>query len=261
MGFLDKLFGRREEEQPSPQPQQRQQQAYGGNRRGNPTPEEMTDEQAVERYRYMLKTAPPDAIEQAHAEAFSRLTPEQRQMVLQELTRNAPEHERAASDDPQSLARMATRAEMRQPGTLERTFIVMPGGGMGMGGLFAGSFLSSMAGMFVGSMIANQFFGHNDYAQGYNEGYAAGDHADDSGDNQDGGGDAGTDSGDSGDAGSAGGDYSAGDYGSGDYGSGADYGAADAGGGDFGGFGGGDFGGGDFGGGDFGGGDFGGGDF
>ena len=31
------------------------------------------DEQAIARYRYLLRTAPPEAIEQAHAEAFARL--------------------------------------------------------------------------------------------------------------------------------------------------------------------------------------------
>jgi hypothetical protein len=31
------------------------------------------------------------------------------------------------NDDPQSLARLATRAEVRRPGTMERTF-----GGMGV---------------------------------------------------------------------------------------------------------------------------------
>lgn len=243
MGFFDRLFGRKTEE-PEPQSQQRQQPMQRRSAPGGQSPEQMTDEQAVERYRYMLKTAPPDAIEQAHAEAFSRLTPEQRQMVLQELTRNAPENERATSDDPQSLARMATRAEMRQPGTLERTFSGVGGGGMGMGGMGMGSlFLTSMAGMFVGSMIANQFFGHDDYAQGYNEGYAEGDRADDNSNNQDGGdgeGDTGYDSGDTGDVGDAG--NAQGDYGTGDYG-GNDYGGSD--------FGGSDFGGGDFGGGDF----------
>ncbi len=85
MGFFDKLFGRREEEQPAPQPEQRR-----NPQRGSQSPEQMTDEQAVERYRYMLRTAPPDAIEQAHAEAFSRLTPEQRRMALAELSRTVP---------------------------------------------------------------------------------------------------------------------------------------------------------------------------
>ena len=41
-----------------------------------------TDEQAIARYRYMLKTAPPETIEQAHAEAFAHLTPEHRGRIL-----------------------------------------------------------------------------------------------------------------------------------------------------------------------------------
>ena len=88
------------------------------------------DEQAVERYRYLLRTAPPETIEEAHAEAFAKLTPEQRRMVLQELNSTLTPAERAAGatydDDPRSLARLATRAEMRQPGTLERTWSGMP---------------------------------------------------------------------------------------------------------------------------------------
>ena len=35
----------------------------------------MTDEQAIQRYRYMLQTAPPETVEQAHAEAFRRIAP------------------------------------------------------------------------------------------------------------------------------------------------------------------------------------------
>ena len=87
-----------------------------------PSSGQLTDEQAVERYRYLLRTAPPEAIEQAHAEAFAQLTPEQRRLVLEGLSEDLPPQERADRDDPQSLARMATRAELRQPGTLERTF-------------------------------------------------------------------------------------------------------------------------------------------
>ena len=234
MGFFDKLFGRNEE----PQQQRPQGQQYGqygqtgqntryiGPQGGQPG-QQMTDEQAIARYRYMLQTAPPETIEQAHEEAFSRLTPEQRRMVLEQLRTTLPEHEKqtatANQDDPRSLARMATRAEMRQPGTIERTFSnVGPMGGMSMGGLMAGSFFSSMAGMFVGSMIAQQFFDGSDYNDGFADGYQEGDAQD------------GTDGSDTGDAG---------DYGGGDFGDAS-----------------GDFGGGDFGGGDFGG-DFGGGDF
>jgi hypothetical protein len=76
-----------------------------------------------------------------------------------------PETERTAStpvlSDPQELARYATRAEIRQPGTLERTFGAMPTGGIGIGGLLAGSFLGSMAGTVLGTAIAQQFLGHH----------------------------------------------------------------------------------------------------
>jgi hypothetical protein len=172
------------------------------------------DEQAVERYRYLLRTAPPETIEEAHVEAFAKLTPEQRRMVLQELDATLTPAERAAGasydEDPRSLARLATRAEMRQPGTLERTWSGMPAG-IGMGGLTMGNFMSTIAGVMVGSMIADAFLGNAGYDAGSAEAADA--------------------------SGAEGGDFAAGDSGFGDMGS------------DFGGFG--DFGGGDFGGGDF----------
>jgi hypothetical protein len=116
----------------------------------------MNDQQAIERYRYMLRTAPPDDIERAHAEAFAGLTPEQRATVLRELSQQVPPSEAATSDDPQALARMATRAEMRQPGTIERTFATVQGPGLG------GMFLSTLAGAFVGTAIADAFFDGSD---------------------------------------------------------------------------------------------------
>jgi len=47
---------------------------------------------AIARYRYMLKTAPPETSERALAEE--------------------------AHDNPRALARLATRTEIRQPGTI-----------------------------------------------------------------------------------------------------------------------------------------------
>jgi hypothetical protein len=118
------------------------------------TPAPSTDEQAIARYRYLLRTAPPEAIEQAHAEAFAQLTPEQRAQVLQQLSQGLPEGERLDSSrevDARALARVATRAEMRRPGTLERRF----GGG---------SFLGTIAGAFIGTAIANHLLGGFDAA-------------------------------------------------------------------------------------------------
>jgi hypothetical protein len=140
MGLLDRLFGTRP---PVTRPQ-------------TPLAPPDSDAQAIERYRYMVRTAPPEVLEQAHAEAFAKLTLEQRRQVLAGLAEAAPAGESAAIaatsvDDPQAMARTATRAEIRQPGSMERTL-------GGAGGGFAGSLLSSFAMGFVGSMVANSFF-------------------------------------------------------------------------------------------------------
>lgn len=165
MSWFDRLFGRRDEQPRTATPGAGGQGGQFGDQteRAGATPGASADEQAISRYRYMLQTAPPETLEQAHAEAFARLTPEQRQQVLQQLAQDAPPSEhalvQAAQRDPQALARLATRAEVRQPGTLERTFSAPGGAGMGgMGGMIAGNLLASIAGAFIGTAIAQQFF-------------------------------------------------------------------------------------------------------
>jgi len=153
MGLFDKL---KERFAPSAPPQTYAPQGSGARRPGGAAAKD-PDEAAVERYRYMLRTAPPETIEQAHAAAFAKLTPEQRQKVLADVSAELPPSERATSDDPRSLARMATRAEMRNPGTMERTLGGGRGGGMGMGGMIAGTLLASVAGAFIGTAIADAF--------------------------------------------------------------------------------------------------------
>jgi hypothetical protein len=174
---------------------------------------EPTDEQALARYRYMLATAPPEEIERAHEEAFAALTPEQRQQALQALAQHIPPGE-IRGDDPASLARAATRAEVRQPGTIERAW----GGNAGFG--LGSWFLTTLAASFIGTAIAQSFF---DNDQGL-----SGDQGADSDSGTD---DAGTESaeGDASDTAYAGFD-DGGDVGGGDFGGG------DFGGGDFGGF-------------------------
>ncbi len=209
MGFLDRLLGREEPQSGAPR-----QSAAPSN------PQRSDDEIAVERYRYLLRTAPPEMIEQVHEEAFAKLTPEQRRLVFTQLSENAPAGEQPRGDDPRSLAQAATRSEIRQPGTLERS-LGGGAGGIGFGGMFASSLLGSVAGYVIGSAIVSSFLPDPVDQQA-----------------------AGADNSDGGDAGS--GDVSSAD------GGGWDSGTASA---DGGGWGGGDFGGG---GGDFGGGDFGG---
>jgi hypothetical protein len=193
MGFLDRLLGRSAGTESRPRER--------ASASSPPDAGELTDEQALERYRYLVRTAPPDAIEQAHEEAFAKLTPEQRREALRELSAAVPEHERSGGDDPRSLARMATRAETSRPGTVERAF----GGGGGMLGGIGGTLLGSFAAAFAGSLVAQALFSE---LSGEEAG-AAGDGAD---------GDANDASGDTGGEDVGGGDFGGGDFGGGDAG-------------------------------------------
>lgn len=156
MGFFGRLLGIEDESDRSRARPPIPGAARGGAGTAGAADAPVNDAQALERYRYMLRTAPPETLEQAHAEAFAKLTPEQRRTILAELTDAAPPAERAAlsstsSEDPQALARAATRAEIRQPGLMERS---LGSGAMG----FGGGLLSSFAMGFVGSMVAQSFF-------------------------------------------------------------------------------------------------------
>ncbi len=235
MGFLDRLFGRGQQRQPQYYQQGYPQQgypqhgspapygvppAYGQQPRRGPQDRPGTaDEQAIRRYQYLLQTAPPDRIEQAHAEAFEQLTPQQRQLVLQQLATVNPD-ERPADDSPQSLARYATRTEMRRPGTLTRT--LGTAGGVGMGGML----LSTMAGAFIGTAIASELFDNDGFMDWDTSGGSGGGEAV-AGGEQFAGGDTGYDNvgydnsgydGSGGDFGGSGGDFGDGGGGFGDFG-------------------------------------------
>ncbi|WP_413602486.1 hypothetical protein [Curtobacterium sp. Curtsp57] len=191
------------------------------------------DQQAVERYRYLLRTAPPERIEEVHAEAFERLTPEQRQMVYDEFTRTAPAGDAPRGNDPRSLAQSATRSEIRQPGFMERSLGGMGGGaggafgqrqGPSFGSMLGASILGTVAGYVIGSTLMSAFLPD---PSGFDGGTDA------SGDAGDGGsGDTGGDSGDGGASDGGGFDNASWDSGS-DFGGGGGF---DDFGGDFGGF-------------------------
>jgi hypothetical protein len=155
MGFLKRLFGGDDE-------RQREELRHATPRVTRHDGRMASDEQAIARYHYLVRTAPPEAIEQAHEQGFAQRSPKQRRIALRELSKTLPAHERIDRDDPKSLARMATRAELQQPGVVERIFSgrsPMMGGGYGYGdGLFGGGFMSSLAGSFVGSIIAQGLY-------------------------------------------------------------------------------------------------------
>jgi hypothetical protein len=212
MGFFDRLFGREEHtDQPV---------ATGGQARSE-------DEIAVERYAYLLRTAPPETIEQVHTEAFAKLTPTQRDLLFDRLTENVPPGERPTDSSPATLAKVATRAELQQPGTLTRTLGASSFGGMGggpsVGSMFGSSLLGSIAGYVIGSALVSAFF-----PMDYGTDAGAGDGGGDQGSDQSA---DGADSSASGFDGTSTGDGGYGDGGS--FGGGGDFGGGDFGGGDF----------------------------
>ncbi|CAD6001154.1 hypothetical protein [Agreia sp. COWG] len=221
MGFLDKILGR--------EPESQQQQAargttpdYGtppGAVQDAPADHRSADEIAIERYRYLLRTAPPETIEQVHEEAFARLTPDQRAQVFEQLSANAPAGESPRDAGAPALAQAATRSELRNPGTLERS-LALPGAGgaglgMGMGSMFATSLLGSVAGVVIGSALAQAFM--PDFSS---EVATAGD-GDSSGVGSEGMDPSSTDASSVDAAGDGGGDF--GDFGGGDFGGGFDF--------------------------------------
>ena len=197
MGFFDRLFGSSSDD--TTQQQQRAQAPRADSR--------TDDEIAVERYRYLLRTAPPETIESVHREAFSKLTPEQRELLFTELSKNAPQGDAPRSSDAAALATSATRSELRQPGTMERS---MSGGqGMGFGGMVASSLLGTVAGYVIGSALVSAFLPMDSGATDASAG--------------DSGADTGADSSADASADAGGGDFGGGDFGGGDFGGGFDF--------------------------------------
>lgn len=195
MGLFDRLFGTDDSYSP---PQQR------GSARSE-------DEIAVERYRYLLRTAPPETLEQVHTEAFSKLTQEQRDLLFQQLSDGAPTGEAPRDTTPAALASAATRQELRNPGTMERS---LAGGGMGFGSMVASSLLGTVAGYVIGSALVSAFmpdFGAGSEASDSGSDEGSGESSDASADSA---GDYGADSG---------GDFGGGDFGGGDFGGGFDF--------------------------------------
>ncbi len=191
MGLFDRLFGTDQQNTPAP-----------------PARPRSTDEIAVERYRYLLRTAPPETLEQVHAEAFAKLTDEQRKLVYEELSQSG---ETPRGQDATSLAQAATRSELRQPGTLERSFQ-----GPSFGAMVGSSLLGTVAGYVIGSALVSAFLPTD--MGGTDASADAGAGSTDA--SADASADAGADT-------SAGGDSGFGDFGGGDFG-------GDFGGGDFG---------------------------
>jgi hypothetical protein len=105
------------------------------------------DKVALAKYDYLLRTSSPEQLEQVHHDAFARLTPEQRQQVLQRMNAELPPHERVADDSAGPMARAMTRGEVGRPGLIRRVL----GGGNGPGSGNRGRMGAMAGGAAVGA--------------------------------------------------------------------------------------------------------------
>jgi hypothetical protein len=131
---------------------------YGTTPQGRPSAPASTaaDRQAIARYDYLMRTAEPHQIEQIHAESFARLTPSQREAVLQRMQTELPAHEQPRSSGVADLSRAAARTEARRPGSMRSVLAKVGTGGavagaavgaVGiLGAVAAGAAVSSVAG-------------------------------------------------------------------------------------------------------------------
>lgn len=113
------------------------------------------DRAAIARYDYLLQTADPHRIEQIHREAFTRLTPTQREHVEARMRAELPTEERPRSSSPDDLARAAGRAEAMRPGRLRGLLSRVRGGGASGAAVAAGGAAVGVLGVVAGGAVVS----------------------------------------------------------------------------------------------------------
>lgn len=135
---------------------QRYQQGYQGGQLGG-----LSDQEVAERYQRTVQHAPPDVLEQAHAEAFSRLSPQEQQVVdrFQQANNDPQQPFQYPGFDsgqppysPVQMGGMARQASLQQPDLLQQ--VLGPGGALS-------NPLAKMAMAGVAAMAAQRLMGGN----------------------------------------------------------------------------------------------------
>ncbi len=100
----------------------------------------ISDEEAYHNYRQVAGQLPPQEYEESAAEAFQRLSPQERRQFAQMLQQRAGgQFGSFQEDDPRQLARMTSQYRQQDPGGLASLF----GGGGGGGGGGMGDMLNN----------------------------------------------------------------------------------------------------------------------
>jgi len=69
----------------------------------------------VRQYRFLLREAAPEAVEEAHIEAMTRLSPEQRLLILTSIQHGLLAGQRLSPEDISKMARLIVLGERRSP--------------------------------------------------------------------------------------------------------------------------------------------------
>jgi hypothetical protein len=78
------------------------------------------EDQAVRQYRFLLRTAPLDALEEAHLEVLVPMAPPRRAQVLRAVQDGLVAGLRLRPDDVRPIAHLVTLGERRRPGEFLR---------------------------------------------------------------------------------------------------------------------------------------------
>ncbi|HET8765868.1 MAG TPA: hypothetical protein VFM86_00940 [Pedococcus sp.] len=73
------------------------------------------EDPVVRQYRFLLREAPPDAVEAAHRDGLGRLSPEEQREVLGAVQRGLVAGQRLRPDDTDQLAHLVVLGERRTP--------------------------------------------------------------------------------------------------------------------------------------------------
>jgi len=148
---------------------QQYQQGYQGGQFGG-----LNDQDVAQRYQRTIQYAPPDVVEQAHAEAFSRLSPQEQQQIVAQFQQAHQDPQQPfqfpgfgggqQGYGPQELGQMARQAQQRQPDLLQQ--VLGPGGALsspmakmamaGVAAIAAQKMMGGQGGGLLGDMMRNR---------------------------------------------------------------------------------------------------------
>src|SRR4051812_21994300 len=113
---------------------------------------EVEEARDVARYKYLLRVASSESLEQAHQEAFAALLPDQCERLFTRLCHDLPEEDRPISRTPAELAHAAGVAQEADHGYLVR-MLRRPGHGVTEGHSVAAG--ASQHSLFTDSVLAS----------------------------------------------------------------------------------------------------------